>query len=56
MTEYWKSKEGVARAVEKPVYAMPRGGEDAMMMGHTHFVSALESPSSALTTFFFSQS
>ena len=48
------SKEGVARAVENPVYAMPRGGEDAMMMGHTHFVSALESSSS--DNFFFSQS
>ena len=41
-------KEGVARAVEHPLYAMQRGGEDAMMMGHTHFVSAL-----AVLIFFF---
>ena len=28
----------VAHAVERPVHAMPRGGEDQFMMGHTHFV------------------
>ena len=32
------SETDVAHAVERPVHAMPRGGEDQFMMGHTHFV------------------